>query len=124
MAAVPSALANKPLSGGFAWVPLSYALGLRRLGFDVYLLEQIGAEGGVGAAGRRGPIGGSINRAFFLEVTGDFGFEGRGTLLHDDGTVAGLDATHFRQVASEAEILVNISGHTTLDWVVNGPRLA
>jgi hypothetical protein len=37
--AVAGALAGKPGNGGEAWVRLSYALGLRRLGFEVRLLE-------------------------------------------------------------------------------------
>ena len=37
---VAGALASKPKSGGEAWVRLSYALGLRRLGFEVRLLEE------------------------------------------------------------------------------------
>lgn len=111
VAIVASALANKPLNGGFAWVPLSYALGLRRLGFDVYVLEHIDAAA-------------SANRSFFLDVTREFGFEGRSALLGDDGTFAGLEESNMREVSSEAELLINISGHATLDWVVNGPRLS
>lgn len=37
---VGGALASKPGSGGEAWVRLSYALGFRRLGYDVRLLEE------------------------------------------------------------------------------------
>src|SRR5262249_53693914 len=39
-AAVAGALACKPGNGGEAWVRLSYALGLRRLGCDVRLVEE------------------------------------------------------------------------------------
>jgi hypothetical protein len=38
--AVAGALANKAGNGGEAWVRLSYALGFRRLGCDVYLVEE------------------------------------------------------------------------------------
>ena len=38
---VAGALANKAGSGGEAWVRLSYVLGLRRLGCDVALVEEI-----------------------------------------------------------------------------------
>ena len=37
---VAGALASKVGSGGEAWVRLSYALGLRRLGCDVRLVEE------------------------------------------------------------------------------------
>lgn len=124
IAIVASPLANKPQSGGFAWVPLSYALGLRRLGFDVYLLEQIRSEACVDAAGRPASFEESINRAFFLQVTHAFGFEDRSALLHDGGSAAGLEPSSMRQVAADAELLLNISGHATLDWAVKGPRLS
>jgi hypothetical protein len=78
-------------------------LGLKRLGFDVYLLEQNSAR---------------ADRSFFREVTSAFGLEARSVLLPDD------DETLIREVASEAELLVNISGHATLDWVLEGPRLS
>lgn len=38
--AVAGALASKAGSGGEAWVRLSYALGLRRLGHEVWLIEE------------------------------------------------------------------------------------
>ena len=39
-AAVGGAMASKAGSGGEAWVRLSYALGLRRLGYEVRLIEE------------------------------------------------------------------------------------
>lgn len=122
IAIVASALANKPLSGGFAWVPLSYALGLRRLGFDVYLVEQIRGAACVDAAGLPAAFEDSVNRGFFLEVVGDFGFGDRSALLHEGGAAAGIDGARLREVAAEAEVLVNVSGHATHDWLVEGPR--
>ena len=124
IAIVAGALANKPRNGGFAWVPLSYAMGLRRLGFDVYLFEQINAAACTDGWGRAVPFENSVNRAFFLDVTGKFGFEGRSLLLGDDGLVAGFDASDFRDATSGAELLVNISGHATLDWMLDAPRLS
>ena len=41
IAIVSGALANKHLNGGNAWSRLSWALGLERLGYRVYLVEQI-----------------------------------------------------------------------------------
>jgi hypothetical protein len=41
---VSGAIANKYLNGGEAWVRLSWALGLRKLGFRVYFVEQIGRD--------------------------------------------------------------------------------
>jgi len=47
---VSGALANKYRNGGGAWERLSWVTGLRRLGFDVYFIEQIAAESCVDAA--------------------------------------------------------------------------
>ena len=41
---VAGALAAKPGNGGEAWVRLSWVLGLRRLGYDAWLLEEADAE--------------------------------------------------------------------------------
>jgi hypothetical protein len=87
------------------------------------MLEQIGAAACTDAAGRPASFESSINRAFFLDVTRDFGFDGHSSLLHDDGSVAGLAEPDLRRVAGEAEVLINISGHATLDWLLDGPRL-
>ena len=38
---VSGALANKPGNGGGAWERLSWVVGLRRLGLDVYFIEQL-----------------------------------------------------------------------------------
>jgi hypothetical protein len=110
IAIVASPLGNKPLSGGFAWVPLSYVRGLARLGFDVYLVEQIATDSPVG-------------RAYFERVTDDFGLSERCALLHDGNTLVGLEPSVIRDVAREAELLINVSGHVTLDWLLEGPRL-
>lgn len=102
IAIVAGALASKARNGGFAWVPLSYALGLRRLGFDVYMVEQAGA---------------GAELKYFDEVMGRFGFCDRNAVLpRDDGAL-------IREVAASAELLVNISGNATESWVVGGPRL-
>jgi hypothetical protein len=124
VAIVASPLANKPMSGGFAWVPLSFAIGLRRLGFDVYMVEQISGDSCVDARGRPVPFDGSVNRSFFLQVTQEYGFAGRSALIVDGGSAAeGVDLGHLREVAADAELLVNISGHATLGDLVEGPRV-
>ena len=50
-AIVSGALANKPFNGGAAWTRLSWALGLRRLGFRVCFVEQIDPATCVDASG-------------------------------------------------------------------------
>ena len=38
---VCGALANRPANGGGAWTRVSWAIGLMRLGCDVYFVEQM-----------------------------------------------------------------------------------
>src|SRR3954469_9299734 len=108
---VAGAIANKYRSGGEAWVRLSWAAGLRRLGFDVYLVEQI-APGGCEAGGAA--------RGYFRAVADRFGFGGRSALICADAgadtpATDGLAWRELLDVAASAALLVNISGHLTLE---------
>ena len=73
---VGGALANKPLNGGEAWVRLTWALGLKRLGFDVCFAERIAADQCVDERGRPSDFDTSVNRSFFERETRAFGLEG------------------------------------------------
>ena len=53
---VSGPLANKPGNGGAAWTRLSWALGLRQLGCDVYFVEQISPTQCVDAETRGVPV--------------------------------------------------------------------
>jgi len=93
---VAGALAAKPDNGGEAWVRLSWVLGLRRLGFDAWLVEEVDAE--TATAGR----------SFFERTVATAGLESRALLLVEG------EANGRRQVAElaeEATALVNISGN-------------
>jgi hypothetical protein len=93
---VAGALAAKPDNGGEAWVRLSWVLGLRRLGFEAWLLEEV--DGEAAAAGR----------SFFEQTVTTAELDSRALLL-----VAG-EAEGRRQaaeLADEAAALVNISGN-------------
>jgi hypothetical protein len=99
VAIVAGALANKPESGGEAWVRLSWVLGLQRLGWEVHLIERL--ERPEPAAQR-----------YFAEVTGAFGLDGWASLLDGQGeALHGHDEGHLLEVAAEADLLFNISGH-------------
>ena len=76
---VSGAIANKHLNGGEAWVRLSWILGLRRLGFDVWFVEQIDEATCVDAAGAPAPFAQSENRRYFEQVVERFGL-GRASL--------------------------------------------
>jgi hypothetical protein len=122
-AIVSGALANKPFNGGEAWVRLSWVLGLRRLGFDTYFVEELNSRDCVDRYGEKTGFRASANRDFFDLVVGEFGLEGRAGLLGDDGSVvAGLALGELRAVAADAKFLVNLSGHLTHPEILPGPR--
>jgi hypothetical protein len=124
VAIVGGALANKPFNGGEAWVRLSWVLGLRRLGFDVCLVEQLAREACVDEAGAPAPFAASANRAFFEAVVAEFGLAGRAGLLCDAGEEGvGLGLGELREAAAEAAVLFDLSGHLGGSELLRGPRV-
>jgi hypothetical protein len=112
---VSGALANKPMNGGAAWTRFSWAIGLRKLGHEVYFIEQIGGRTCVDASGIACDLDRSVNAAYFTRTTQRFGFEGTSALISEDEDRAiGLSSKEVADVADAAELLVNISGHLTL----------
>src|SRR3954447_13452313 len=91
------ALANKPRNGGGAWERMSWAVGLRRLGFDVWFVEQIAPAGFAVEA----------NRNWFRTVTRRFGFAERSALVCGERS-EGIAWPRLLEVAGAAELLVNL----------------
>jgi hypothetical protein len=115
VAIVAGALANKPGNGGEAWVRLSWLLGLRRLGVETWFVEQIDPRTLDDGDGR--------NVAWFEQVTGRFGFEGRAALLRSDGTVVhGPTIEQLRDVLARADLLLNLSGNLAFQPLLKLPR--
>jgi hypothetical protein len=123
IALVAGAIANKPRNGGEAWVRLSWILGLRRLGFDVYLVERLSAAACVDAAGRPCAPADSENRRHFEQVVAAFGLGERALLLGEDGErLAGLEPMTIAAAAAAAEVVFNISGHLPPDSLPGARR--
>src|SRR4051794_31947086 len=110
---VGGALANKLHNGGAAWTRLSWALGLKALGFEVALVERIRADCCVDAAGLPCTFEQSANREYFREVTEQFGLSDLATLACDDGGAHGLTPSELDDLVRSAVALVNITGHWT-----------
>jgi hypothetical protein len=122
-AIVSGALANKPRNGGEAWVRLSWILGLQRLGFDTYFVEQIGAGDCIDEDGGAAEFEASVNRSYFESVVSEFGLAARAGLLWEGGReAAGLGLEEIAEVAAGADLLVNVSGHLSVEAVLAGPR--
>lgn len=112
---VAGALANKAGSGGEAWVRLSWVRGLQKLGCSVHLIEQISPEACTDAFGQVVELERSLNLEYFAGVTERFGLTGSAALILDDGSrVHGPSLQDLGDVAAEADLLVNISGHLRL----------
>jgi hypothetical protein len=111
LAIVAGALASKPGNGGEAWVRLTWALGLRRLGWEVVLAEQA-------------PKPSAAACAWFAAVTERFGLRDAACLVHGDGPhTTGMPFDALVACAERAELLVNHSGHLTLAPVIERVRV-
>jgi hypothetical protein len=112
IAIVAGAIANKPFNGGEAWVRLSWILGLRRLGFEVYFAELLNAASCVDQDGRPAPYDESVNRLHLERVLSDFGLTRTTALLNEQGErLYGLGARELGEVAADADVLFDLSGH-------------
>ena len=113
---VAGALANKPGNGGAAWTRLSWALGFKRLGHEVWFMEQIAPEVCTDLRGGRCDLDRSVNVSYFTEVTQRFGLGTTAALISvADGRPIGAPAMELDSVADAADLLVNISGHLSLE---------
>ena len=123
IALVSGALANKPWNGGNAWTRLTWLLGLQRLGFDVYFVEQIQKQACTDRSGAWIEFEESENLAFFRHVLSRFGLAERAALVVDDGVkTEGFSYAQLKELAGDADLLVNISGHLTLAPLKHLPR--
>jgi hypothetical protein len=120
---VGGALANRHFNGGGAWVRLSWVLGLERLGCRVFFVEQIDPATCVDADGNRASFEDSANKRYFDEVVEDFGLADSSALVCGEGAAtSGLAFAEVIEIARESDLLVNVSGHLTLEEVVSRPR--
>jgi hypothetical protein len=108
---VSGALANKLHNGGATWTRLSWALGLKALGFEVAFIEQIRGDCCTDTSGRPCGFEESAHRAYFRDVTERFGLAPLATLICDDGSSHGLTASERDELVRSADALVNITGH-------------
>jgi hypothetical protein len=113
---VGSVIANKYLNGGNAWVILSWLRGLERLGCDVYFVEQLEQANCVGATGGAAAFEDSLNLAYFTRIVDGFAMEGKAALVYENGKQTyGLSYRELLDLADGADVLINITGHLTLE---------
>jgi len=99
VAFVSGMVAGVPGQGGATWAVLQYVLGLRELGFDVYLVESI-----------EGTMPSPEVLRYFDDVRTRFGLEGRAALLGPGGSAHGLPRSRVREAARGAVVLFDLAG--------------
>lgn len=92
-------VAGVPGHGGATWAALQYSLGLRALGHDVLLLDEV-----------RGPGDPAARAACLTHVTDAFGLERRAALLTGGRSAIGLSYDEVLTFAVSADLLVNLAG--------------
>ena len=110
-----SVIANKPSNGGNAWVILSWVRGLKKLGFDVYFVEQLDRRSSLSADGSPAAFEQSVNLEYFSRVVEECGLKGKAALVFEEGErIYGMTGEELLDLCDGAALLVNITGH--LHW--------
>jgi hypothetical protein len=122
IAMVSGAIANKPFNGGNAWTRLSWVLGLERLGFQVYFVEQIARAACVDTTGEPASWQECANRDYFKQVTQSFGLTDATLLCENGDETFGLSRAQLVEVAASADLLINISGHLSIEEIKSRVR--
>ncbi len=113
---VASVIATKCRNGGNARAVLNWIHGLRRLGVEVYYVEQIASPHCSDDRGETVPFAESANVAYFERVMRDAGLSGTSALICDGGPeTCGVAYRDLLDIAEAADLLLNISGHLTLE---------
>jgi hypothetical protein len=113
-AIVTGMIASYPV-GGVVWDYGQYALGLERLGFEVYYLEDTGWQ-------TYDPLRGEYGEdcAYAVKFLGESLARLSPTLGHRwhfrnmDGRTFGIDAKAFAELVADADLFLNVSGGTLL----------
>lgn len=113
---VASAIATKYRNGGNGRAVLNWIQGLNRLGVRTCFVEQIEPAHCVDDHGRRIAFADSANCAYFDHVMHAAGLTGASALICDGGAQSrGLLYREVLDIAAAADLLLNISGHLTLE---------
>ena len=117
---VSGAIANKLFNGGEAWTRLSYVVGLQKLGFDVYFVEQIDPANCVDDSGNASAVEASANLAYFRRIMDQFGLSERSALFDISSRRAyGRGFEELLEMAGSVALLVNISGHLSVPELIS-----
>lgn len=109
---VSGVLSLPPFAAGIAWDWLQVATGLRKLGHDVYYVEEVQADWCRDAGGAPATYERSVNRRVFRALMERFGLVGKGCQLYEGGeATTGLSRDELLAVSRDTDLLINMSGH-------------
>ena len=116
---VGASVSVPPFSAGTALDRVQYVLGLRALGHEAYLLEEVEEDWCLDRHGRRCSYAQSVNRQSFEAVLERFELRDSAWQLVRDGTAgAGMPSGALRRAIDGADLLLNISGHVRSEEVL------
>src|SRR5437868_110028 len=115
MLVLGGSIASNYRNGGIAWERLSWALGLRRLGIEVFLVDQLDRARCVYPDGSEPSYERCLNRGYFEAIVERFGLAGSAALVGEDGeSLYGPTYGDLLARAEEADMLVNVAGNLRL----------
>lgn len=121
---ISGAIGAHPLFGaGNSWAFLQYVLGFRKLGFQVFYVEQINAEDCFDDERRPADFGSSENARYFRSIMDRFELTGSAALLQSEGfRHVGLSRAEVEKIAPDIDLLINISGHLHIKSILAAAR--
>jgi hypothetical protein len=122
---VAGSIAQRPGQGGHAWVFLQYALGLRRLGWDVLLLDRLEPEMCRDAAGEPCAFESSVNLAYWRSLVARCGLQDAAALVYDRGAEVAGARTWSGLLADvrRSACLLNVMGFMDHEAVLDAAAL-
>jgi hypothetical protein len=122
LAVIAGSLAQSSRYGGHVWVFLQYLLGLRRLGFEVLLIDRLEPEMLAPEAPAQRGTARELRRA--IEVLGRFGLQDSFAVLGADGnSIAGVSRAEVIARTRRSEFLLNVMGFLTDPEILAAARM-
>jgi hypothetical protein len=116
-------ISTHPFSPGMAWNWMHHVVGLRQLGHEVCYVEEVRPGWCVDAQGRPCAYAQSVQRRRFRETLERFDLLTQGCQVYDQGEATfGLSREEVTRKAREADLLVNVSGHVTAEFILDSVR--
>lgn len=104
-------------AAGNSWAFLQWGLGLRDLGWEVWLVESLQKKEIFNRAGKPCSLAESVNQAHWTKLLEEIGWDGKATLLAEGEAV---EERELREFSQGADLFLNLSGHFKRPDLVEG----